>query len=54
MSFVDDLFCSKTFTIVILHLKGAIVVISVRGTVTVDVVMHTLIHLSFPFQTHNN
>ena len=53
MSFVDDLFCSKTFTIVILHLKGASIVISVKGTVTVDVVMYTLIHLSFPFQTHN-
>ncbi len=37
-----------------LSLKGASVVISVRGTVTVEVVMRTLIHLSFPFSYQNS
>ncbi len=37
-----------------LSLKGASVVTSVRGTVTVEVVMRTLIHLSFPFSYQNS
>ena len=45
MYFAEDLFCLKTFTIVVLKQEGASVVISARGIVIVEVVMQTLIHL---------
>ena len=47
MYLAEDLFCLKTFTIVVLKREGASVVISARGIVIVEVVMQTLIHLFF-------
>ena len=39
-----DLFCLKTFTIVVLKREGASVVISARGIVIVEVVMQAFIY----------
>ena len=50
MYLAEDLFCLKTFTIVVLKREGASVVISARGIVIVEVVMQTLIHLFFRYQ----
>ena len=50
MYLAEDLFCLKTFTIVVLKREGASVVISARGIVIVEVVMQTLIHLFFLYQ----
>ena len=50
MSIAEDLFCLKTFTIVVLKREGASVVISARGIVIMEVVMQTLIHLFFRYQ----
>ena len=49
MYFAEDIFCLKTFTIVVLKREGASVVISARGIV-IEVVMQTLIHLFFRYQ----
>ena len=52
MYLAEDLFCLKTFTIVVLKREGASVVISARGIVIVEVVMQTLIHLFFRYQIY--
>ena len=53
MYLAENLFCLKTFTIVVLKREGASVVISARGIVIVEVVMQTLIHLFFCIKYKN-
>ena len=48
MYLAEDLFCLRTFTIIVLKREGASVVISARGIVIVEVVIQALILFFFP------
>ena len=53
MYLAEDLFCLRTFTIVVLKRECASVVISARGIVIVEVVMQALILFFFVIKYKN-